>query len=1397
MTERTFREQSPARPSTSSGLPASRRQEPPVPQVPETYTNVPPIPPKSRQRASSIDELHVRKGALTRPSNNRNSIADFTPSQKTSSPGLAAARRVTSGATAPELDRTDSSNSINFSYPNRARPISPPPQKQNADVPTQTAQQTPKQTPERPKKPKQPPQVTPTTPQAALDTLSRTEAQNIQYQLTQASQQPVKQRRKRDTPLAEGSHLQTGTMGQKPVVTPLAPGPPMQEEDSPPDSNRGRNNARLAGQFSHFPQSPTSPTDSQTSPSEEDQSKARRIQRASGALQKQPSVVREDWEGEQDEMPSTVDSSPLPAKTASSKRPTTEANMSRKIEGNNNMKNELDQIDVSAPPQTLATPEQRRPSLSPSRSTRFSNKLSSDITEGQKHNPPPRSVSPRKPALKHTQSPQILPVDGQKPRDSSLSPSEATDLSDAVPARSKKGTHVKFDTHPAVVGVAAEPNYPESPQVVSPQYREKEKKWFSLTKKPQNRVAMSEDSDDDNAMKPRPMLPTFGSVRNGRRKEAEPSSSQKVIATPSPSSSSSSLSSETEPTTMNTSVSSDHAIGGVLARQSELNKKEMPSPLPPQVTSVEGTGMHSDSESTYSQDERDSQQVAQQPLPSQEPPIRQQPPVMQQPLQSFLEVKDPNNLPSIAVQPATPGTEEEQKHRDQWLVEVPGGFPSANQDVQPGTSTTTQQVAAVQQPVSYSKQIPDEDPADSPENRQERMPSIQEESDRDSLYSDAAEDLSDLEGDGFGSINAIVRSPVVTSQEAPSAAIDGAEATMPQRDIERESEEDSSAWADTGARWKDHAKNAQRISLQPAPEFAEKSAQRRAPIPAKTVVDPTPILTSSPAPTTDSIVTPVQSPTPVLSTKNARTSAQPSLKKSMRSQPDEDVGPTLRGKNRNLPNNEGPRPFRSSMRSEPEEDVGPTLRGKNRNLPNNEGPKPFRSSMRSEPEENVGPTMRSHNRNAPSDEGSKPFRTSMRGTGASATPVASAAPISQPAQVPGALQKKSLRTTAPTSSSTQQKILPINNDSDSESSFKRRRRARAQDAGKHTMRKSMRAGTGSSAEPATAPVNRTEVRATSPVERKPFSSAGTQPSMRTTLRGSTDNTPTLRGNQTGERRSSSLFGRKKEAKSPSRPLSAAGNFGKSRFADSDDEGGNRPKAFKSRFVDSSDDEDELRPVRGIPRTDKDDDSTDLDDSSDEEAEKRRRDNQPKKLSVVVPSSPPTSERPTSPTSPDGKKKRGFFSRLRKSKDETASPSNKEALTVTNGNEEPVKSPSRDANTAALGFKSDAEKEALIESTQRKLEAARERPMSPENGKLQRRNTPQRAISDSWPLPENPTEDERPATSDGAAQPQRPEFERQPSSGTAASSPVGSAEVIGRSGKKKRFPLLRKAFRLKD
>jgi len=241
-------------------------------------------------------------------------------------------------------------------------------------------------------------------------------------------------------------------------------------------------------------------------------------------------------------------------------------------------------------------------------------------------------------------------------------------------------------------------------------------------------------------------------------------------------------------------------------------------------------------------------------------------------------------------------------------------------------------------------------------------------------------------------------------------------------------------------------------------------------------------------------------------------------------------------------------------------------------------------------------------------------------------------------------------------------------------------------------------------------------------------------------------------------------------------------------------------------------------VRGIPRTDDAEDSTDLEDSSDEEKHVTK---QLAQSQLKVPTPDSNESVPGSlPASPATEKRRGLFGRLRskKGKDEGAQSrlgvgtiaernailertapavqAAKENEHVPTATEKPADEKSK---RSQLGFGSIAERDAVIEQTRAKLEGAKEqRPTSPTSGgKLHRRQLPPRMMSDSWPLPPQlpASVDRRPNTSDGIGAGKQP-----PAAGGVGNSGTGvdgQAAAYSRTGKKKRFPMLRKAFGLKD
>jgi serine/arginine repetitive matrix protein 2 len=1316
--------------------------------------------------------------------------------------------RVTSLQNINELERTDSNNSQNFSYPGRARPMSPA---NGARVGSQQSTGSPAQ---------------------VVSGAALAAAAGAQYNVTRASEQPVKKKKKKIVRgAAEGSHLQQGGMGGPPKVTPLGPGPASpaqsvasaQPQYTPEKKKKKQVAVAPTGEGSHLPPPPRPMSPSYSSDSDSTPEKAqRRVQRASGQLNKQPSVVREDWEGEQDGGPRLGSPAPLreeqglnPANSpanSQAKKASTAANVSKKIdEAATKAENQPVYSAVTMPQaankQHLAVaetgaPAARTTSLSPSRSMRFSDRLSTDLTAGRRHEPLPRSVSPAKSALKH-HSPS--PTDPRFPgryihsQTASEASDNASNLSaDGIgPSKKKKSARVSFDAEPEIVGTAATTEQSGTPILASPQDKAPGKKgWFGLGKSratPALGTIAAEDELEE-IMKPRPALPAFGSVRRGGREVSD--STPSIYATQSTgtmaptssamSSASSEASSASQIPTLDTSISSDHAIGSLLAQDAAKRQaNDQQQPLPPEVTSKEGSGYLSDTESEMSQS------GIQVEVPNHTDTHKEAvvlPRSIAMPSAPVATVTPLEKVPTVTLQPPTPALDRSQS--DEWLVTVPGGFPASTDALtnvptpEPDTSkqlgSTSPAGLGIAEPTpaeTVSAASPVEAPLDSLRRQSLEHQEDNESSAGDSIYSDAAEEASD-HGDGFGSINAIVESPVVKSPGSRS---------IPESPLARVSNQTRPDGGARTASW-DQAQNhwsgiaqAYRDGIQPQPAKQDRIAEMPDQPLVQSYADKKPTMKKKKK------KAPIQAEQPVIP-------ESPQSRSMQQSSAYPRVAPT------DIP---APPPFRHSMRAQQEQ----------------EQPH-FRSSMRQRPQSAAEPFVRPA---SPPMQQAAPPRKPRGALQKRNIPAAVVAPAAVTMAARAAATQRSQPQPQPAAQAQNKKLQrTMSNDSDSDSSFKKSHRRGASSQGS-MMRRTMRAPP----EPA-APAGRGGIRSMSPpLVRRPMSPPLGAKTMRSSMRQSTESqTPTMRG-EPQQQRSSSLFGRRKTKSPPppqrSNPLPLTKRI-TSRFADSDDEDDAAPRTFRSRFEDSSEDEAgpiKYTPVRGIPRKADDGDSTDLDDSDDE----KKAPSMPQALAINTAqaySGGRNADLPSSPTSSTAKKG-GFFRRFRSKKEKEPDSKSRLGGTIAERNarlehnqpavqaarqEENISAPRKNSvsdkkQASRLGFSSIEERDRVMEQTRLKLEEARDQQgdMTRPGLSTSGHQKPERIMSDSWPLsPKMPAIDEgRPNTSDGVDLPfadSRPGVGgRQPTTDTIGS--AGGTPVYGRSGKKKRFPMLRKAFGLDD
>ena len=1315
------------------------------------------------------------------------------------------------------------------------------------------------------------------------------EAERIMGSLQATAARPVKKKKKLvSKPAAEGSHLAAGTSGGPARVAQTSPEPtrlvsnalqmpssadvtPQAENSSghaPPRTKKKKKNViatndklkqdRDEGFGNAYP----SDTDSVISDVSSTTDRPRQYNtRAAGLLVKQPSIVREDREGEEKAERRLPIAKPAPQKIANGNLGSgVPANTSRVVSKERQHTRSASQADAQQA-KILPSPDvpgaQLTTSLSPIRAARFSAQPVYETPDGTKHQPLGRSVSPAKSALKHS------PSRGQSPlvdRGKGLAPSEASDTSGLSDegrksnSRKKKSVRVSFDEDSVVVGHAASPVTTDSPVILSPQNKLKPRTWLDLVR---DKRLSNEDpypEEEDTSIKPTPVLPSFGSVR-GRKEQDAASPDKSAIA----------LDEGNQSASGTLGISSDQGIGAILSQAAveignhgilAASSKSQNEPLPPDINPIEGTNHKIDEGPTS-----DRILLTSQPTSKDGKHIS----VTDSPIDKADIAPRPSGLvPSIAVMPATPGVDEGLSNRDSWLG-MPGGFPRGPKQEKESSETVT--VPSSDDP-SKTDSTAAEDPHDGPltaSNIENHSPVItpatvgiaepeteavaalhepgsphvgevaetlrtqidshsgEESADDGSIYSDAAEDQTETEGDGFGSINAIVESPAspnftATGRSPPASPTPHGSKVKAKRPAPTRNESEISepaaeeGWDRAQAYWSGLSQN-RRQQLEHA---AQPGAVDEPIIPDRTM-------------------------------RGKESVAKRKKKKAKKPTPPSEQKDVPR---QGLPENEYLGPGRKFAAAKPT-GVTPTMR----NTPlNADTGVHMRGSMRDD--KPLKPAIReSSSRISTQTAPAEP-----RGTLQKKNRPVSAVPMidykSQATIGPNHLRAASdtgrmtsltpvVARSKPTHAPKPKMIRSKSNGSDSDSSFKRMRSSAA-DTGRYTMKRSMRgsgAETGSS-----APANRVSslsMRTASPADastRRPFSSVGpTGSGMRTSMRDSIDsNKParmSLRGSmdsaKAGRTKSPSRFGfglGSKSKNTDAKPASKATSTRSSRFQDSSDDEDGLPTMASSRFADSSDEEPDLAPVRGIPRRIDEGDSTDLEDSSTENMNARAsgKSNDTAPTTVSAPSTKPEglalasgSLRTPSGGNPPatsmgtglqakkaaekGKKKRSFFgalgsrrkedsSRVRKSdiesaaRQDTALELTKEERTVkpdTTQKTDTAASITPSPSIAAPGLSSPAQS-------------------SPKSPKLQRRNTPNRLPSfnesPAWPLPQDAegknvtpvsTPASRPRTSDGGGS----------GSPTVTRPELGDRRLTVQSavstGKKKRFPMLRKALGLHD
>lgn len=1436
---------------------------PPVPEVPKEIPSVGAV----HRRASSLEPPY-RGGSPAGRGGGRGMSLDRGGG---ATPGRG--QRVMSLSQVPENERDGSPRSINFSRP-ISPPVSPSPPKPArgghsgwfAAPVVNTAQAL-----------RGAPQTRPKT----SDGVSQFQVHNTQHSVQNAASKPVATRKAELSHGVEGARLATGSMRAKPsgpsipprqpqaqvqAQTPLEPVDPKspyavydpstrkfihkqdamarfrelhEEEQEEPAEHYVAHHAPPAR-----PQSPSqrhvsqpSPTPPQATRERTPSPPPRRVRRAiqqDTTLSETPSVhPAMEAEDIQDRPPTPPRARPaarLDRQTSeefasADIKPAVDANTSRKLESTvpDPIKEEIDSpisprlpSNQDGPYPRLSTPviptsidiqpgkgkgsvrSERTHSLSPPRNAHFA-AVALELPNGVKHQPPPRSVSPAKSALKA--SPSVSrrnssPIANNGRVVSKGTPSEASDTVSEDGTRKKKGVRVSFEETPVIAGTSAygEIETPTSPTGLS------QSRWSTS----------NEEEELDDVMKPRPALPSFGSIRDKNRRQGDGDVPEKVTETVS-SSMSTSVGSIAEPL----ESSNDHAIGGILA-QDFANKSDTHAspldPLPPEVTSVEGSGYFSDSEqSDTAPDVSNSHEPSSVVEPEQSLP---EPKSLSAPIESKPPpIPEVSEIPAIAIQPASPLPIEKPELKVQTPF-VPGGWED-DEEPEPEEEQETSQSEPVVAPATVEEKLPI--PVSQPQD--------DDSTDDSSIYSDAYEELTDTEDGGFASIDAVVESPVVSppsglmhSKFADTSPVEPVKSSLRNEYSEDTKKEQTSTQApardaaeEPRSVVRDSQKQQQRDSTT-----VKTTPPASVPKPTRAAVPTAEASRSKQAKTTErraQIEPTPKAPKPV-STSQPQPSAQP--RKSAMKKTAVAVSPTT-----------APEPqMRKTMRaSTAPQTASPTDTHMRRSMRSSE---PISASR--------GPSGLAASRHSiPSAEPKPPKGALQKRNIPAATPAATTASKPRPQSASGPIRTKPVPI-APT----------YDSDSDaSASSFQRQRpRTSRVGGGRFTMRQSMRGEPGPTMRdtPSVRPIPppaaasppptsfRKSMRPSSPtpepsgMKASRFSIRSLSPVGRfRPSKTSADDAPPLPIQASPPKKASSrmMTGFSKPSKSKAPAAKATGSRFKSRFADSsDEEEDDRPRRFQSRFADSDDDEDfelppGLAPVRGIPKKpgDEDRDSTDLEDeaSDDEPSPTKAAPKDIEKNQVPLTNGNSTGQgtsfaagslrkskhATTLPTFEPGvksKPKRGFFGLGKK---KTAPPELGEggAEPRNESSDIPMPPAHRDRNQALTPINEEKALEASPAS----------RPRSP---KLQRRSAPQwgRSASDSWPLPQAPaaTEEARPQSSDGVMRRTslRPTLTKRQSSQTSEARTVidpktGKEVIVGRSGKKKKFQGLRRVLGFND
>ncbi|KAH9884154.1 hypothetical protein F4778DRAFT_763829 [Xylariomycetidae sp. FL2044] len=1228
MTERTFRSPSPHRNTPSQPV----EDQPPVPRIPANHRK------STSSGAAGVGMQNFKTASqkmktqtpsyYTQPSGDPSNVRKSDATMRTTKSPPPISESMAS------MQRSDSRNSFNFSYPTSFRPQSPPASPTSTAAPQWTQQ--PARAPVSPPRPRKESTSSSTggrTAQALVydpnsrRMVPRAIPEDTEYRIRESSEKPMKKKKTDSTVQRTGSYLAKGTVGRLRGTTvdsdsrergpgrreqPVVEASPSREESQlvqEPTMKTGNTPPEMQKQPEGCPRARSPDTQeplASLSSSREAPSEPANQYSSAQAIGSKVSLVEEEEEedpeySEPNPQPSqkvldALDAVPTRQSLFNAGEPTRITADSHDISGQGQYfttsyapeaSTGADQIHQSKkasfaenkPVVELVRENggvRRSNSNSPARQARFATSPPENLAI--RHVPLPRSASPIKPALKRiSPAPRGLsPSDSDISRSRGASPSTGEDQ----PVSRKKSVRVSFDDRSnTIVGESLPTDDADTPIPSSPQ--QAKRPWYSaLGRNKKKDYAL----EDDEVMQPRPALPSFGSVRKTKNREPEerplvrplePAYSPGMPSSPELRPQSSSTLGGTDTQEPQLDQTNDHPIGSLVPQDSnsrvEANISRFREPLPPIVTSIEGNGYLSDSVQSSSSEALGNDNA----LEASDVEVMPSTQVMQPEIQHATQIAStipeeksfPNadeipralpvssaEIPEITIIQPTPMASEthlqpKTSARPQYF-DVPGGFPDDTSDDGHNARNADQNAGA--EPLEGStnadsifEPVPAVQPAQIESLPQTTLSSttpvttVEEDNASDasdaSIYSDAYEDLSDFEGEGFQSLDAVVESPISKIAETqlpelpgdvPSITKTSVEQELPVPEASRSPEppRDLDDWEQAKTFWRSLTAE-KRLQLErEAKDDAGTEGDR------EEIAQPV-RRNSSRKKTSDQnqMASQPRSQVAIPSTKSLREPKPDRVSTSRDSSQDVYIA--------KAPSHKSSR-MRISMR-----DGQPTSATKN------QAPSGMRRTMRSGVEApRVEPSS--------NGRGKATSNRTITQTPASAqAPRTKSRPQSMPIDKPGSIASKPA-----------QPSLQRRGSDASDSSF---RRSRAASSGGFTFRKTMRQSTGPQSSASAQGSGRFSIRSLSPSGSAIGRSSAASPSgappvsmMRRTLRSNSESS------QEGKRSSMHFpsFGR-----SGKRPASKQSNR-PSRFGGSSDEDDGGRAGFRSRFGDSSDEE---------------------------------------------------------------------------------------------------------------------------------------------------------------------------------------------------------------------------------